>query len=145
VVLTVRRQGQAEPLIFTLARELIKMVPVESKMLDGQTGYIRVTSFDEDTDQEMDEALLKLVRAGAKGLIIDLRDNPGGMLTSCAGAIEPFLPEKYPFLRVEWTWRTDVYKVGESEGYAPLAGSGAWPGSSERRPTARAASDRCTR
>jgi len=122
VVLTVRRPGQAEPLTFTLARELIKMVTVESEMLDGQTGYIRVTSFDEDTDQEMDEALLKLVGAGAKSLIIDLRDNPGGMLTSCAGAIEPFLPEKYPFLRVEWTWRTDVYKVGESEGYAPLPG-----------------------
>jgi carboxyl-terminal processing protease len=122
VVLTVRREGRAEPLTFTLTRELIKMVTVESEMLDGQVGYIRITSFDEDTDQEMDEALLKLAGAGARGLVIDLRDNPGGMLSSCAGVVGRFLPPKYPYLRVEWTWRTDVYKVGESEGFTPLEG-----------------------
>jgi len=124
VVLTVKRQGVEGTLTFKLVRELIEVTSVESRMLDGQVGYVAVSSFDENTDNEFDKALQDLVTSGAKGLIVDMRDNPGGLLDTCERLVERFLPERYPYLRIQWTSRTDILKsrVGDDPAYTPLEG-----------------------
>ncbi|MCX8108874.1 MAG: S41 family peptidase [Verrucomicrobiae bacterium] len=59
---------------------------------DGQIGYVRLTQFTERTESELDDALAKLTKQGAKGLILDLRDNPGGLLDQAAKVCERFVP-----------------------------------------------------
>jgi len=121
VFLTVTRTGQEAGILFELVRQLITADSVESKMLTGTLGYIRMTSFDDDTDAELDKALTELLGAGAKGFVIDLRGNPGGMLDTCVRVIQRFVPEKYPILRVSWAWGSEIVKSRE-EGFQALEG-----------------------
>ena len=81
VEITISRPGQAEPLTFEIIREIIKIksVPYSFK-LDNGTGYLRITQFNENTATELRTALTQLESEGIKGLIIDLRYNPGGLL-----------------------------------------------------------------
>ncbi len=127
VVLTVTRTGQEEALTFELVRQLITTASVNSKMVTGAIGYVQITAFDEDTDAELDKALTELLDAGAKSFVIDLRGNPGGMLGTCVGVIQRFVPEKYPILRVKWAWGSEVVKSRE-EGFQPLEGLDYAPG-----------------
>jgi carboxyl-terminal processing protease len=122
VVLTIKRPNVGGSLTFELVRALISITSVTSRLLADQVGYIAVSSFDEDTDEEFDKALQAVVAEGAKGLIIDLRGNPGGILEVCERMVDRFLPERYPYLRVRWTWRTDIVRSRARADYAPLAG-----------------------
>lgn len=61
---------------------------------EGQIGYVRITQFSERTDSELDDALNRLTSQSAKGLILDLRDNPGGLLDQAAKVCEKFLPAR---------------------------------------------------
>jgi len=121
VFLTVTRTGQEAGILFELVRQLITADSVESKMLTGTLGYIRMTSFDDDTDAELDKTLTELLGAGAKGFVIDLRGNPGGMLDTCVRVIQRFVPEKYPILRVSWAWGSEIVKSRE-DGFQALEG-----------------------
>ncbi len=80
VVLTIKRKGEKKPLEFKLKREKIELKNVSSKMIDDDIGYIRLHTFDENTSKEVRDQTEKLINEGAKGLIIDLRNNPGGLL-----------------------------------------------------------------
>jgi carboxyl-terminal processing protease len=81
VDLTVRRQGATEELSFELTREQITLVPVSYELLPSKLGYIKIKFFQEKTAKQFEEALSKLeVQSGFKGLILDLRDNPGGLV-----------------------------------------------------------------
>lgn len=77
VDVTVYRNG--EPITYTVTRGDIQMNNVEYKMLDGGIGYIRLYAFEGNMAQEYTDALKKLNEEGMKGLVIDLRDNPGGL------------------------------------------------------------------
>lgn len=121
VVLTVTRTGQEEALTFELVRKLITTASVDSKMVTGAIGYVQIRAFDEDTDAELDKALTGLLGAGAKRFVIDLRGNPGGMLGTCVGVVQRFVPQKYPILRVRWAWGSEIVKSRE-EGFQPLEG-----------------------
>ena len=95
--LTVLRKGENKPLEFTLTREIIKVQSVKSKLLDGDYGYLRITQFQEETNAELAKHINKLAKqdkAGLKGLVLDLRNNPGGLLTSAVGVSAAFLPPK---------------------------------------------------
>jgi len=122
VVITVKRPGVTDPLTFELIRETINVTSVESRPLDSQVGYIAVSGFDQDTDKEFDQALQSLVQGGARGVIIDLRGNPGGILQVCERMVDRFLPERYPYLRLRWTWRTDIVRSRMGDDYTPLEG-----------------------
>lgn len=122
VTLTIKRQAVADPLTFELIRETIEVTSVESRIIAGNVGYISVSGFDQDTDEEFDQALQSLAAAGAKGIIIDLRGNPGGLLNVTERMVERFLPERYPYLRIQWTWRTDIKRSRVGDGYTPLEG-----------------------
>lgn len=95
--LTVFRKGENKPFEVTLTREKIKVQSVKSKALGGGYGYLRVTQFQEETNADLARHLEKLVKeekGGLKGLVLDLRNDPGGLLTGAIGVSAAFLPPK---------------------------------------------------
>ena len=94
IELTVLRKGVNKPLTFTLVREKIMIKSVKSKLLDNQYGYIRLAQFQAMTDKDMEQAVAQLKQqAGGqlKGLVLDLRNNPGGLLDSAIQISDAFL------------------------------------------------------
>lgn len=92
--LTILRKGVNKPLKFSLMREKILIKSVKSKLLDNNYGYIRLTQFQALTAQDMKKAIAQLKeQAGGKlkGMILDLRNNPGGLLDSAIQVSEAFL------------------------------------------------------
>ena len=93
VVITIRRQGE-EDKDYTLTRSVIAMTTAAGDMIpDTDIGYIRIASFSENTGREFKDALEKERSQNAKGLIIDLRANPGGLVTSCMEIANMVVPE----------------------------------------------------
>lgn len=84
VTLTVVRDKKQQ-LEFTITRDDIHVPSVESKILDGNVGYMQVSQFSDDTDELAREAAQKFKDAGVKKVVLDLRDNPGGEVTSAVG------------------------------------------------------------
>jgi carboxyl-terminal processing protease len=94
ILLTVVREGEEAPLKFTLTRDIIKVKSVKSKLLEKGYGYIRISSFQSGTGESLLEtiAALKKENAGTlKGLILDLRNNPGGVLNAAVEVSDAFL------------------------------------------------------
>ena len=92
VTITISRPGVAEPLDFEIIREIIKIksVPYAFKM-DNGVGYIRISQFSESTDNELKAALDKLEAEKIRGLIMDLRFNPGGLLDQAIDTVNEFI------------------------------------------------------
>jgi carboxyl-terminal processing protease len=97
VTLTVSRKGQTTPLELTITRAKISMQSAEGKMLDNGIGYLDINTFGEQTTQEMRSALDTLLAQNPRGLIIDLRNNPGGYLTTAVEVSSEFI-DKGPIL-----------------------------------------------
>src|SRR6266849_6647163 len=91
VTLTIQREAVPEPMAFVLTREIIKIDSVRSKMLDGNIGYVRVTQFQDLTAKDLKEALRKLREQKMQSLVLDLRNNPGGLLNSAVEVSEQFV------------------------------------------------------
>lgn len=94
VILTIYREGWAEPRDVKVIRAKIVVPSVYSRILPGQIGYLQVASFAAETGKELSEQLHRLEGEGLRGLVIDLRDNPGGLLQSVQDALTPFLKER---------------------------------------------------
>jgi len=92
VKLTIEREGVDEPMVFDLVRETIKIDSVKSKMLESNIGYIRLSQFQEMTAKDLSSALKKLKDAKMQSIILDLRNNPGGLLTAAVETTELFIP-----------------------------------------------------
>ena len=97
--LTVVRKTEQRSFEVTLTREKIKVQSVKSKLLDGGYGYLRVTQFQDETAPDVVRHLDKLAKAdkdakgeGVKGLVLDLRNDPGGLLSGAIGVSAAFLP-----------------------------------------------------
>ena len=82
VKLTLRRPGQPKPFDKVIVRELVEFLMVTSKMVDekAKIGYLRLRQFNEKSDEQMDKELTSLEKQHIKGLVLDLRSNPGGLL-----------------------------------------------------------------
>jgi carboxyl-terminal processing protease len=94
VEVTVKRAGQKENLKFKLVREKIKVSNITYYgMVDTETGYIKLDEFTPGAGKEVEEALSKLKQQGAKSLILDLRDNPGGSLYEAVNIVNVFIPK----------------------------------------------------
>lgn len=94
IVLTVMREGASKPLDFTLTRSVIKIQSVKSHMLEHGYGYVRITQFQGNTGDALTAALnkLKLENKGPlKGLVLDLRNNPGGVLNAAVSVADDFI------------------------------------------------------
>jgi len=94
VVLNIYRDGWKEPKDFTIVRDIIKIKSVKYKMIRDDIGYIKLTQFQETTASDMAKALVELNKSGMKGLVLDLRNNPGGLLNAAVEVSEQFLPPK---------------------------------------------------
>ncbi len=92
VTIGIQREGWTEPRDFTLVRDVIKMKSIKAKMLEGTIGYIKVTQFQEQTSTDLAAALKKLNEEKFTALILDLRNNPGGLLNSSIEVSGQFLP-----------------------------------------------------
>lgn len=95
VRITVIREGEAEPIEFSLKRDIIPMESVRSLVLSPGYGYVWVTNFRNNTSDEIRKALTKMEsgETSLKGLIIDLRNNPGGLLSQAAEVSDLFLAQ----------------------------------------------------
>ena len=94
VTLTVQRIGESELIDITITRGEIKLPSVTSKMItDENYGHIKVTSFTKETHSELNVAIQELESEGASGIVLDLRENPGGLLMSCVDIISEFIPK----------------------------------------------------
>jgi carboxyl-terminal processing protease len=104
VTLSVKRPGVSEELKIDVTRDEIPVETVytDTKELNGQTaGIIEITSFSENTAGEFETALKKLEADGIDGLIIDVRGNPGGILTTVEEILKNFVPSEKPYLQIE--------------------------------------------
>ena len=91
--LTIARKGEAKPIVVTITREVIKVQSVKSKTVEPGYAYVRLTQFQEDTAKKLVEHLDKLWKEGqVKGLVLDLRNDPGGLLHGAVGVSAAFLP-----------------------------------------------------
>lgn len=95
VVLTIARKGESLPLEFKLVRERIKVQSVKARMIEPGYGFIRISQFQERTVEDLARHLTEMSRAGNfKGLVLDLRNDPGGLLNAAVGVSAAFLPPK---------------------------------------------------
>jgi len=101
VTLTIQREGEEENIVVEVVRDIIKIQSVEYEMLSGNIGLIRISEFHGRTQEELKKALSSLQVAGVEGLILDLRNNPGGLLQSAVLASGMFVPRGNPLLIVE--------------------------------------------
>lgn len=93
VTLQVFRKSTGETLEFTMKRTTVVLESVSSRMMEGKIGYISISGFKENTYTQFKEALDTLQNAGMEGLILDLRNNPGGLVRSVYDIGEELLPE----------------------------------------------------
>lgn len=95
VHLTIARDGEAEPLAFVLERESVQLQSVRRALLEDQIGYVRIAHFSERTPRDVERAIAALKKEGGElnGLVLDLRNNPGGVLEAAVGVADLFLQE----------------------------------------------------
>jgi carboxyl-terminal processing protease len=91
VTLQVIRDGKQ--LDFTIVRQDIKLPSVHSEVLNGNIGYIQISTFGADTAQLVDEAAAKLQQKHVKGIVLDLRGNPGGLVSAAVSVSSQWLPD----------------------------------------------------
>jgi carboxyl-terminal processing protease len=94
VILLILHEGAKEPNKYTIVREVIPIKSVKSKMLEEGYGYVRISTFQEKTDEDFQTALKKLEstsKEGLKGLVLDLRNDPGGLLNEAVKVADEFL------------------------------------------------------
>ena len=93
VNISIARDGVKDPIEITLKREIIKIETIRSKMLDSEIGYIRLSEFSLNSDKDLKKALSELHKEGMETLILDLRNDPGGLLDIAVEVCDNFLGE----------------------------------------------------
>jgi carboxyl-terminal processing protease len=95
ITLTIMRKGEAKPIVVTITRAVIKIKSVKSQLVEPGYGYVRITQFQEQTGPNLVDALRSLQEQNKgeplKGLVLDLRNNPGGLLNAAVGVAGVFL------------------------------------------------------
>src|ERR1051326_865783 len=95
ITLTIQRKGETQPIVVMLTRAEIKVISVKSKMIEPGYVWIRVSQFQEGTAESMVKPLERLYKEGqVKGLVLDLRNDPGGLLYGAVAISAAFLPPK---------------------------------------------------
>ena len=92
IEITVRRRGVKKALNFNITREIIQIQSVKSELINNNIGYIRLTSFNENSSDQIEKEVINLNKnKGLKGYILDLRNNPGGLLSQAIRITDFFL------------------------------------------------------
>lgn len=122
VKLTVYREGQEEEIVVTAIRDEIEIETVTYKMLDDNVGYISISEFEDKTVGQYKAAVDDLNSQGMEGLIVDLRNNPGGSLSAVCDISDYMLPEGLIVYTEDKTGEKQEYKsTGEESFDKPLA------------------------
>ncbi len=112
VELTINRPGVDEPIPFLLTRAVIELLSVPfTRLLKGSVGYIPLQVFSETSGREVEEALSSLRDMGMKSLILDLRDNPGGLLAEGVAVTDLFLEDQLTVLETKGRDREQVETI----------------------------------
>ena len=120
VVLRILRDGREEE--YTITRDIIQVASVRGTMVDGTTiGYIRIGSFAEHTGEEFTSEMNRLAGEGMTALIIDLRENPGGLITSCVAVAEQVVPAGTIVSVIDRDGDEEVYTSSLSARKYPIA------------------------
>jgi len=93
VRITILREGEKEPKEYTLVREVIKIPSVKYWVVKPNIGYIRLTQFIQTSAEDLEKAMLALEKAKCTSIILDLRNNPGGLLTAAVEVGRKFIPK----------------------------------------------------
>ena len=124
IVLTIVREGEPKPLVFTITREIIRVKSVKNRMLEPGFGYVRITNFQSRTTADLLKAISDLQKDQTlEGLILDLRNNPGGVLNGAVGVSDAFIGDGlivYTEGRIEDSSHRYVATPGDSLNGAPL-------------------------
>jgi len=95
LTLTIARKGESKPLEFSLMRDVIKVQSVRARMIEPGYAFVRVAQFQERTVEDMAKQISDLYKQGpVKGIVLDLRNDPGGLLHSAVGISAAFLPRR---------------------------------------------------
>jgi carboxyl-terminal processing protease len=134
VRLTIVRDETGETFEVTIIRERIDFPVVSSRMLDENIGYVRLTTFSNGADQKLSMAIEELLAQEPMGLILDLRDNPGGLLAEAIEISDLFLPEGIVAYQrdtqgVERVFKSDSGDLAETIPLVLLVNSGSASGS----------------
>lgn len=122
VHLQIYREGEADYLEFDVERANIDLPTVEHRMLDDNIGYIQILEFGAPTIKQFEAAVSDLAGQGMKGMIIDVRDNPGGMITSVTGILDDILPEgTVVYTQDKYGKRQDYTSDGSTKMEYPIA------------------------
>ncbi|MFR2315585.1 S41 family peptidase [Terrisporobacter sp.] len=119
VNLTVERDGKE--IDFDITRKTIVTKSVSSEVKEDNIGYLRITSFDENTYKEFKENLSNLKEKEIKGLVIDLRDNPGGLLDVCVDIADDLIGEGTIVYTKDNSGKKEYYKSDKNELDMPMA------------------------
>ena len=92
VTITIAREGLEKPLDITITRDIIKIKSIKSRIIDDDIGYIKLTQFQERSARDLKKTLKELSKKGTNALILDLRNNPGGLLKGAVDVTSQFLP-----------------------------------------------------
>lgn len=112
-------RDKSQVLTFTITRQNIQIPSVNTKTLDGNIGYIQITTFADDTSDLIAQAASKMHQAGVKGVVLDLRDNPGGEVSAAIDTASQWLPAGKTILEERGTGGT---RIDTATGQNPLNG-----------------------
>ena len=92
IILTILREGEEKPRNITVIRDVIKVTSIKHRMLGEQFAYIRITQFQGNTGSDLKQALRKIqAKSEIKGLVLDMRNNPGGVLQAAVEVVDAFV------------------------------------------------------
>jgi len=124
IKLTIVREGESKPLEITITREIIRVKSVKNRMLEPGYGYVRITNFQSRTTTDLLKAISDLQKENTlQGMILDLRNNPGGVLNGAVGVSDAFIENGmivYTEGRIEDSSHKYLATPGDSLNGAPL-------------------------
>lgn len=122
VKIAIMREGEPDPLECTITRKEIEVPTIEYQMLDNKIGYIKITEFDEITVDQFVAAVDDLEAQKMNGLIVDVRDNPGGLLDSVVKILDRLLPpELIVYTEDKYNKREEEKAVDKKQINVPMA------------------------
>lgn len=121
VKLSILRQEKSEPFDVNIIREEIRLETVRSEVIENNIGYIRISNFDEKTAQDFETELNNLKNKGIDGLVLDLRNNPGGLLDQCVEIADMLLGEQTIVYTEDRNGNREIQKSDKNQFELPLA------------------------
>jgi len=122
VKVSILREGEAEPIDFTITRKKIEVPTIEHKMLPDKIGYVTISEFDEITVTQFDAAIDDLEKQGMKALVVDVRNNPGGLLTSVVRILDRILPpELLVYTEDKYNKKVEEFAKDKTKVKVPMA------------------------